>query len=264
MIRKAIIGTGVLLLLGVLFVGRDVASYVRTSAGYVKDSVADCIPTEFQIERARGMISGLVPEIRKAMHKIAKEEVAVEQLEKQIAAARANLKKDEAELMRLRTDLVSGKEAYEYGDRTYTSEQVKLDLARRFERYKTSEATLASLEQTYRARQRGLEAARERLEGIRAEKRQLEVEVENIQARLHMVAAARTTADYNFDDSRLGRVKELIAELRTDLDVAERLVNADSYYPDEIPLDEPPEDIVEQVTEHFGLHSPAAEDLAKD
>ena len=263
MIRKAIIGTGVLLL-GLLFVGRDLASYVRTSAGYVKDSVADCVPTEFQIERARGMIDGLVPEIKRGMHKIAKEEVAVEQFEKQIADARAKLKHDEAELVRLRTDLVSGKDVFEYGHRTYSPEQVQLDLARRFERYKTNEATVASLEETYQARQTGLEAARQRLEGIRAEKRQLEVDVENIQARLQMVAAAQTTADYNFDDSRLGRVKELIVELRTDLDVAERLVNADSFYPDEIPLDEPPEDIVEQVAEHFGLHSPAAEHLAID
>ena len=55
-----------------------------------------------------------------------------------------------------------------------------------------------------------------------------------------------------FDDSRLGRVKELVASLRSRLEVAEKLVNAEVYYHDEIPVDKAtPENIVQQVTEHF-------------
>ena len=55
-----------------------------------------------------------------------------------------------------------------------------------------------------------------------AAKRKLEVDVEHLEARLKMVEAAQTTSDYAFDDSRLSRVKELITDLRTRLDVAER------------------------------------------
>jgi len=252
MIKRVIVGTGVALLLGLLFFGRDVFSYVRTSAGYVKDSVRETVPMEFQIERARHMIKGLVPEIRKNMHVIAKEEVEVEQLEKQIADATGKLAKDKEEVLRLRSDLATGKEAFTYASREYKASQVKIDLVNRFQRYKTSEATLASLEEICGARQRSLEAARQKLEGMLAEKRQLEVDVENLDARLQMVAAAQTTSDYNFDDSKLGRAKELIADLRTRLDVASKLVNAEDYFQDEIPLDEPaPENIVEQVSEYF-------------
>ena len=52
-------------------------SYIRTSAGYVTDAVQDAVPIEFQVDRARGMIQDLVPEVRKNMHVIAKEEVEV-------------------------------------------------------------------------------------------------------------------------------------------------------------------------------------------
>lgn len=263
MIRKAVIGAGVALLVGMFFFGRDVFSYVRTSAGYVKEAVTDSVPMEFQIDRARGMIQDLVPEIRKNMHIIAKEEVEVERLQKQIDDAQTNLTRDKGDLMRLKADLSTNKGLFRYAGRNYTTDQVKLDLANRFERYKTGEATLASLQEIHRAREKSLEAARQKLEGMLAAKRQLAVEVENLQARLQMVAAAQTTAAYNFDDSKLGRVKELLGDLKTRLDVAERMVNAETNFHDEIPLDQPaPENIVEQVSEYFD-HQPKTEELAQ-
>ena len=79
------------------------------------------------------------------------------------------------------------------------------------------------------------------------------------------IAAAETTADFNFDDSKLGRVKELVQDLHTRLDVAERMVNAEGYFHDEIPLDESaPEDIADQVTEYFQAARPAPEAVVVD
>ena len=53
-------------------------------------------------------------------------------------------------------------------------------------------------------------------------KRQLEVDVENLEARLKMVEVAQTASNYQFDDSQLGRVKELIGDLRSRLSVEEK------------------------------------------
>ncbi len=117
---------------------------------------------------------------------------------------------------------------------------------------KTADATLASLKEIHTAREKSLQAARQKLEGMLAAKRQLQVEIENLEARSQMIAAAQTTSNYQFDDSRLGHVKELIANLKTRMEVAEKLVNAEVNFHDEIPLDKPnSEDIVDQVTEYF-------------
>lgn len=268
MIRRAIVGTGVTLLLALFFFGRDAVSYVRTSTGYVKESVQSSIPMGFQLDRARGMIKDLTFEIRKNMHIIAKEEIEVERFQKQIEAAQAALAKDKEALLKLKTDLASGKKTFEYGARKYTAEQVRTDLANRFERYKTSEATLASLQDIHRARQRSLDAARQKLEGTLAAKRQLQVDVENLEARRQMLAAAQTSSNFQFDDSQLGRVKELVGDLRTRLDVAERLVNAENSFRDEIPVDQPtPANIVEQISEHFSektVEKPEIKTLAQD
>lgn len=252
MVKKGIIGAAVAFALAGFFFGRDAWSYVSTSAGWVKNSVRGNVPIEFEIERARKMVKDLVPDIRANMHVIAREEVEIAKIDRQIADGESRLAKDRDGLMRLRDDLSSAKQEFRYAGRCYTAEQVKLDLANRFERFKTSEATLSSLREIHSARERSLEAARQKLEGMLAAKRKLEVDVENLEARLKMVEAAQTTAEYNFDDSRLSRVKELIGDLRTRLDVAEKMVNAEGAFHDEIPLDsKAPEHIVDEVTQYF-------------
>jgi len=264
MIKKAIVGTGVLLLLGLFFFGRDMASYVHTSAGYMKESVNNSVPTQFQIDRARNMIADLAPEIRDNMRAIAREEVEVEQIAEEIEEVKAKLEEEKEDLIRLRGDLSTGEDTYTYSGRQYTAEQVKADLANRFERYQTRESTLESLQERHNARSCSLTAAREKLESLIAAKDQLEVDVESLEAQVEMIAAAETANQYHFDESKLGRVRELVTDLRTRLDVAARVANAEGYYQGQIPLDEEaPENIAEQVSEYFNLDRPDSEALAQ-
>ncbi len=252
MFKKIALVTGGLALFSVFCFGRDAVSYVGTSAGWLKQSVRSSVPVDFEIERARQMIKNLTPDVRSNMHVIAQEEVEVERLEKQITKSQSNVDKQRGEIVRLKNDLTSSRITFEYGGRTYSVEQVKTDLANRFERFKTQEATLASLTKIQQARRRSLEAARQKLEGMLAAKRNLEVEVENLDARKKMVEVAQTTSDFNFDDSQLGRVRELMADVRARLNVAEKLVNADTNFREEIPLTPSNnEDIVDQVSRYL-------------
>ncbi len=252
MCKKLIYTAGGLAIVSVFLFGRDAASYVATSVGWVTDSVKDSVPLEFEIDRARKMVGNLVPDIRRSMHVIAKEEVEVERLEKQIAQSEERLTKQKEQIQRLKGDLEETKPVYHYSGRRFTITQVKHDLANRFERYKTNDATLNSLRDIHLARTRSLDAARKKLEGMLTAKRQLEVDVENLEARLKMVEVAQTASDLNVDDSRLGRAKDLIASLRSRLDVAERVVSSEGTFQGEIPLDETNnEDIVAHVAEYF-------------
>jgi peptidoglycan hydrolase CwlO-like protein len=263
MIRKSIFLASGLALAAVVFFGRDAASYVWTSAGRVKESVQNSVPIEFEIDRARRMVDNLVPDIRRNMHVIAKEEVEVERLKKEIADSEQRLQKDRGDLVRLRTDVKEGKSIYHYAGRQYLPDAVKADLARRFERYKTNDATLASLRDIHQARLLSLDAAQQKLEGMLAAKRQLEVDLENLEARLKMVEVAQTTSDYQFDDSRLARVKDVVGDIRTRLNVAEKLVDTDGRFQGEIPLEEPaPENIADQIADYFQLDQPAETEVA--
>jgi len=265
MIKKVVIVGGLALLVCGLVFGTSMLSYISTSAGYFTESVRDSVPVGFEIDRARGMIRDLAPEVEKNMRLIAKEEVRVKRLQEQIAETETRLEKEKDQILRLKGDLESARETYNYAGRTYTAEQVQADLANRFKRYRTGEATLESWEKILGARQQSVAAARDKLEGMLVAKRQLEVEVENLVARQQMIAAAKATSQYQFDESQLGRVKELVANLQTRLDVADNLVRAETRFLDEIPLDEPvQENIVDEVASYFGEKEPAAETVALD
>ena len=80
-----------------------------------------------------------------------------------------------------------------------------------------------------------------------------------------MIAAAQTTSQYNFDESRLGRVRALITDLKTRLDVSEKLVNVEGQFHDQIPLDETaPTNITEQVSNYFQAEKAKVQPAAKE
>lgn len=244
------IGVIALLLVGVYFWG-DVWSYGSTALGQLGGSIKESVPLDFELQRARDMVQGLRPEIAKNLHAIAKEEVRVAQLEERVEQLRDQQDGAEKTLLRLKADLADGEEVYYYAGRQFTADQVRGDLANRFERFKTNQATLDKLEQVLAARQSGLEAARAKLDQMVAAKRQLEVDIENLEARAKMVEVAQTASDFHFDNSHLSRTKELISDLQTRLEVAEKMVNSD-FLAETIPVDEPAvRDIEQEVAKYF-------------
>jgi hypothetical protein len=261
MIKKAIllvVGIGVTT--GILF-GRNAASYVSTTYHRLTSSVEEAVPVDFQIDRAKQMVSDLDPEIRRSMHVIAKEEVALEQLNQQLNSNQSKTDKDKQEILRLQTDLGQNKGTYRYASHTYTTDEVKQDLSRRFNRFKVADDTLNSMKQMRDAREKNLDAARQKLSAMINARRKLEVDVQNLEAKRKLVEVAQASSEYVFDDSQLARAKELINDIRTRLDVAAKLANADVNVQSEIVLDDSaPADITDQVTQYFKLDGKAGKD----
>lgn len=253
MLKKSIYVAGGGLVIMTLLFGRDAYSYLATSVGWVKDSVKQQVPVEFQIERARQMISKLGPEVRNNMRLIAKEEVEVENLTKRVDRLEDKLVSDKEKMLKMKADLDTGSRVLVYCGTDYTPTQVRMDLENRFQRFQTNEETLVSLKKVLSAREASLKAARQKLDGMLAARRQLQVDVANLEARQTMIEVAQTTSDVNLDDSVLARTRELVGSIETRLEVAERLAAADIEYYGEIPVDEEAEngDISARIAEYF-------------
>lgn len=264
MIKKlACTGVGAALLAGLVF-GTDAYSYISTTASRVSDNVKNSVPVEFELDRARKMIQDLTPEIRRNMHLIAKEEVEVEKLQSRVGDLEEKLSSNKADIIRLKNDLDSGSTYFTYAGHEYSRNAVQTDLAGRFERFKTQDATRVKLESILRAREQGLEAARAKLDGMLTARRQLEVDVENLEARQKMVEVAQTSSKFAFDDSHLSKTKRLVDEIRTRIDVAERMVDVDGELVGEIQLEEQVDaDISNEVASYFGLEIELDEELAE-
>ena len=167
--------------------------------------------------------------------------------------------------MHLQADLGQSKSEYRYAGMTYTCDQVKHELANRFNRYKVADDTLASMKQMRDARQKNLDAAQQKLSAMINARRKLEVDIQNLEAKRKLVEVAQASSDYVFDDSQLARAKELITDIRTRLDVAAKLANADVNVKSEINLDDAaPANITDQVTEYFKLNDKKPDAATKE
>ena len=131
--------------------------------------------------------------------------------------------------------------------------EVKADLGRRFERYQSNEKQLDVLRAMYKARKQTLAGAEQKLQNMLHKQQELEVAIESLQARLEMVRAAEAASEFTFDDSQLARVKQLVDDLETQIEVKARLADQESDAYVEIPVSAGPsaDNILDQVNAYF-------------
>ena len=233
--------------------GTGAWSYVRTGMTTATETVRDSVPIEWEIKRARQLIADLKPEIARNLHVVAREEVGVKNLAGQIAAKEEQLAKSKDQIMRLSEDLKTGDVVFVYAGRSYSDEQVREDLANRFKQFKVHEQTTSKLSQVLAAREKNLDAAKRKLDEMLSAKRELEVEVENLQARLTMVQVAQASSPVAVDDSHLSNTRRLLDEISTRIDVAEQIVASEGVMSGTIQLEEgsSPE-LLNEIADYFG------------
>lgn len=261
MLKKMIIGGTLAALLSGLVLGTGLWSYARTAGGWIQQTAKESMPLEWEIKRARQMIADLAPEITDNAKRIAHEKIQVARLESELGRTSERLAEAQDDIQRLRADLEEGDSMFVYSGKTYTSAQVHEDLARRFERYKTRKQTADKLQQMLTARESSLAAAHDRMDAMLSAKRQLEVEIENLQARLAAVRVAQTSSQLALDDSALARTRALLDEIATRIDVEEEVTQVDAEYFGGIELDAVEDgELLDEISSYFD--EDAADSLA--
>jgi hypothetical protein len=92
----------------------------------------------------------------------------------------------------------------------------------------------------------------QKLDGMLAAKKDLEVQVEQQRAGEDAASGTEPSSCSEIDDSELTRVKKLIAELNKQLDVKEKMLDADGKFLGLIPVDHPAVEVpIEKVTEEI-------------
>lgn len=253
MFKKLLIGGALASMLGGAVVTTGVWSYARTAGGWIQASAEEAMPLEWEIQRARQMISDLEPEINANAKRIANERIKVAKLETQVEQTSEKLAAAQRDIQRLKDDLESGDHVFTYCGKTYTSSQVRDDLSRRFELFKTRKEMSDNLNKMLTARQQTLNAANERMDAMLSAKRQLEVEVENLQARLAAVRVAQTSSELALDDSALSQTRDLLDRISARIDVEKEMTQVDTEYFGGIELDDSSEtNLLDEISSYFG------------
>lgn len=262
-VKKILIGSAIAVGLGTFVFGRDAVSYLRAGCRNVQNAVKAEVPVEFEIERAKTLVDQLVPDIRQCMHVIAEQQVDIEHLNATLNRKDTDLAKQKDAIVALRADLGSGKSTFTYASHKYTSGDVKRDLATRFERYKAADELLAADRKILAAREQTLVANRDKLEGLMQAKKDLEVKLEQLQARLQTLKAAEAVSQLAIDDSNLSHARKLIDDLNKQLDVKQRVLDSEAKFTGLIPVEKAnptaPADLDQQIDAYFGKAADATE-----
>ena len=240
---------------GALFFGGEAASYLRSSARSVRASVRENIPVDFELRRARDLLDEMLPEMQANVRLIAGQEVDIDAANADIGASEKSLAEESARIQKLREALSGSQSNYTFAERTFTREQLKQDLARRFDLYREAEATLAAKRKLLGERQRSLAAAETQLEHMRDRKGALEAQVEALAGQYRLVQMASSSAvgqPPSIDAGKLAQAEKLVAEIRKQLNVAEHVLAREATFTQPIPVDIVDEqDLLSRVDQHF-------------
>jgi septal ring factor EnvC (AmiA/AmiB activator) len=255
-VKKAVLGAA--LSAGALYLafGTSAPSYVRTAFCRVRHNAKDAVPVQFEIDRARQEIANLEPAIKDNIEILARAEVDVEYLNREIAATQANLESEKKAMLALRESLETGDfRLAGHGHVRYTADEVKGDLARRLDRYRNVSKILDEKEATLKAREKSVIAARKLLTEMAAQKQTLLTKLEKIEAHLKMIEATKATNEFDFDDSALARAKQSVSELEKRLEVLDRKAEMEGRFVESgsLPVNlESNRDVVKEIDDEFG------------
>lgn len=232
--------------------GTSAPSYVRTAFNGVRSGVKNNVPIEFEIRRAREEVANLEPAIKRNIAEIAQADVDVKDLSDEVAVTKANLDKEKSSMLSLRDRLRT--EDFRLASGTATNaDEVKNELARRFDSYKLASKVLESKEATLKAKRKSLEAARAQLQQMAEAKKQLLTKIDEIEARQKMIQTTKESRDFNFDDSALASVKQTVSDLAKRLDKEARIAEMEGKYSEGLSItSEPGRDVMKEIDGEFG------------
>ncbi len=263
--KLSMVTAGAALLLGAVLFGTDLASYVKSSAGSVRSAVKESVPIEFELRRARDLLDEIIPQMHANVRLIAEEEVELAALKRDIADSAEALADERQRVARLHEMLQQERAGFTISGVRYSREQVRDDLARRFERIKEAEVVLAGKERLQETRERSLAAAVQMQQKIRGRKALLEDKIESLQSQHRLVQAAAAGSSVQLDSSKLAQTEKLIGQIRKRLDVAERVLAREAAFTQPIEIDVISEqELLAQVGDYLEGESASASAEADD
>jgi septal ring factor EnvC (AmiA/AmiB activator) len=252
-----VVGAG---LAGGVILGTDAVSYVKTTAKSMRTAVKDQVPIEFEIRRARDMLDEIIPEMHANIRLVARQEVEIANIKADIAQHEKSLAEEQARVHKLRESMNTAQASYSFGSVKYTRDQVKDELSRKFDQYKESEMSLAGKKRLLENQERSLAASLQIIERTRSRKSALEQQIASLDSQFRLVCAASGGSNLAINDGKLAQTERLIAQVKKQIDVAERVLAHEAKFTDTLQVDVINEsDLMASIDEHF--NAPAKADV---
>jgi len=260
MIRKTLkwtlLGGVVLGGAGFLVLGTAFPSYLGTMASSVRDSVAGQIPVELELKRAESLIRQIDPQIQTCMKDLARAQIDLEELQNSVVHLEKVVGAEEKKLKvgaRLLSNDGEGngevRLAADFGARR----RVSADLERTKDSYVNNSAILKTKRALIERQTRAVDAAKQRLDSVRAERIALEDQVQALKTqRMHVETLTAQSQRFDLDSTALSQAKEVIATVKKRLDVAQRMLENDiAFHGDPVAAEVDERNVLQEIHELF-------------
>lgn len=235
-LKVGVIGTAATLLVGGAVFGTELGSYVRSSTRCMTSAVKDNVPIEFELRRARDLLDDIIPEMHASIRSIAEQEVEIAGLKAEITDGDRALAEAKGKVGKVRECLSTPGGSFSIGQVIYSRDELKEDLARRFERTKEAELALSGKRRLLSNREKSLQAALAMFDRTRDQRAQLESQIAALDSQHKLVQMASVGSGVQIDYSKLAQTEKLIADIKKQLDVAERVLAHKAKFVDSIPV----------------------------
>lgn len=259
MIKYGVGGLAAVVLTGFLVFGSDLTSMIRTGAKSVQKTVKRTVPVEFELKRAKETINQILPDMQSQVRMIAEEEVAIARLAKEVNEDERHLESQQAKLSALRDKMRTQQVSYQVGRVQLDRQQLAKHLQVHFDHFKQASLSLESKQKLLEKRKQGLAAALTMLDQMRCRQSELELKVEALAAQHRLIKASQIESGKLIDGSQLSKADQLLDEIETRLQVAQRVME---YQNDALDTPAPEVEVEEQAVlsefdQYFGSSADA-------
>ncbi|MBL8755803.1 MAG: hypothetical protein JNK15_21075 [Planctomycetes bacterium] len=262
MIRKTLkwtlLGGVVLGGAGFLFFGTAFPSYLGTMASTVREGVVGQIPIDLELKRAENLIRQIDPQIDTCKRDLARAEVDLEELQGSVVRLEKVVDAEEKKL-KVGARLLGGSGhndgevalAADFGARR----RVSSDLERTKDSFVNNVAILKTKRTLIERQTRAVDAAKQRLDAVRAERIALEDQVQSLKTQqLQIEALAAHSTRFDLDSTALSQAKEVIANVKKRLDVSQRMLENDiSFHGDPVASATDERDVLREIEQLFAV-----------
>jgi DNA repair exonuclease SbcCD ATPase subunit len=199
--------------------GTRLASYIRAEIAAARERAEANVPPEKEIARLRHELKLLDKDIMTVVDQLARETVAVKNLQKDVDE-RAAKQEQAAALLKSRAEAIKNAEGHvTFGSRTMTVDVAKVELEDGVRIFTANQKTLETLKATVATRTKVRENLEKQLEALKNQKVELAAAIDGMEAELAALKLQQMESKYQTDDTRLAKIKEDLKKLKDRVDV---------------------------------------------
>jgi chromosome segregation ATPase len=219
MLKKMVILAVVGFVAVTVIAGTKLGSYIRSEINEARKEAENNIPPEKEIARLRNEVKLLERDKMTVINQLAKERVAVSELQKDV---NARAEKQTAEKDRLTGRAKAIKDATEFvvvGNRKMSIDEAKANLEASVKHYVAQQKTLDTMQSTLNTRIKVRDSLERQLDTLKNQEKELVSAIDGLEAELNDLKLQQMESKYQTDDTRLAKIKEDMRKLKNRVDV---------------------------------------------